>query len=57
MSHITETSAKKITAPHIRSRKRGDPIIALTAYDYPSARLKEHGLSRLTKTGESLFAS
>ena len=39
MSHINESPVKKITAPEIRARKGGQPIVALTAYDYPSARL------------------
>ncbi|MEW6211421.1 MAG: 3-methyl-2-oxobutanoate hydroxymethyltransferase [Acidobacteriota bacterium] len=54
MSHITESSIKKITAPRIRSRKGGDPIIALTAYDYPTARLVDEAGFDIILVGDSL---
>ena len=54
MSHITETSVKKITAPLLRARKGGAPIIALTAYDYPSARLVDEAGLDFILVGDSL---
>jgi 3-methyl-2-oxobutanoate hydroxymethyltransferase len=54
MSHITDNNAKKITAPHIRGRKGGPAIIALTAYDYPSARLVDEAGFDIILVGDSL---
>src|SRR5215471_4471205 len=54
MSHITEPSTRKVTAPAIRSRKGGRQIVALTAYDYPSARLVDEAGFDLILVGDSL---
>jgi 3-methyl-2-oxobutanoate hydroxymethyltransferase len=54
MSHITTTSAKKVTAVTIRSRKGGSPILGMTAYDYPSARLVDEAGFELILVGDSL---
>jgi 3-methyl-2-oxobutanoate hydroxymethyltransferase len=38
-----EDSPKRLTAPELRARKGGEPIVCLTAYDTPTARiLDEH---------------
>ncbi|HXG66137.1 MAG TPA: 3-methyl-2-oxobutanoate hydroxymethyltransferase [Blastocatellia bacterium] len=54
MSHITQSGAKKITAPHLKARKGGQPIVALTAYDYPSARLVDEAGFDMILVGDSL---
>jgi 3-methyl-2-oxobutanoate hydroxymethyltransferase len=54
MSHITESNTRKITAPHIRGRKGGPTIVALTAYDYPTARLVDEAGFDIILVGDSL---
>jgi 3-methyl-2-oxobutanoate hydroxymethyltransferase len=54
MSHLTETNIRKVTAPAIRSLKGGRQIVALTAYDYPSARLVDEAGIDLILVGDSL---
>ncbi|GAA0216834.1 3-methyl-2-oxobutanoate hydroxymethyltransferase [Brevundimonas nasdae] len=39
MSAQTQETVKRITVPEIAARKRGEPIVCLTAYDAPTAGL------------------
>ena len=39
MSRQTETPVQRITAPEIRARKGGDPVVCLTAYTAPMAEI------------------
>ncbi len=39
MSAQTPTSAKRLSPPAVRARKGGDPLVCLTAYDAPTAKL------------------
>jgi 3-methyl-2-oxobutanoate hydroxymethyltransferase len=54
MSYIKEMNRKKITTPYIRSRKGISPIVAITAYDYPSARLADEAGVDIILVGDSL---
>src|SRR5499427_2066943 len=54
MSHLTESQVQKVTAPAIRSCKGARQIVALTAYDYPSARLVDEAGFDLILVGDSL---
>jgi len=54
MSHITEANPQKVTVPQLRARKGGAAIVALTAYDYPSARLVDEAGFDFILVGDSL---
>ena len=54
MSHLTESQVQKVTAPAIRAKKGRAQIVALTAYDYPSARLVDEAGFDLILVGDSL---
>jgi 3-methyl-2-oxobutanoate hydroxymethyltransferase len=44
----------KVTAPGIRARKGGPPILCMTAYDYPTARLVDEAGFDLVLIGDSM---
>jgi 3-methyl-2-oxobutanoate hydroxymethyltransferase len=53
MSHIPSMDRPKVTAPGLRARKGAEPIVAITAYDYPSARLVDEAGVDLILVGDS----
>lgn len=54
MSHLNNRDVAKITPPRIRSRKGGDRIVAMTAHDYPTARLVDEAGMDVVLVGDSL---
>ena len=46
--------AQKLTAPAVRARKGGDPLVMVTAYDAPGARMADEAGVDLILVGDSL---
>ncbi|HEU4386518.1 MAG TPA: 3-methyl-2-oxobutanoate hydroxymethyltransferase [Blastocatellia bacterium] len=53
MSHQTGIR-NRVTAPQIRARKGGSPIVSVTAHDYPSGRLADEAGVDFILVGDSL---
>lgn len=55
MSHHSESTAPKITVPYLQDLKsRGQKIVMITAYNYPTARLADEAGVELILVGDSL---
>jgi len=46
--------SKKMTAPAVRARKGGDPVVMVTAYDAPGARMADEAGVDMILVGDSL---
>src|SRR5580765_3195033 len=46
--------AQKLTAPAVRARKGGDPLVMVTAYDAPGARIASEAGADIILVGDSL---
>src|SRR5580765_2654693 len=46
--------AQKLTAPAVRARKGGEPLVMVTAYDAPGARIADEAGVDLILVGDSL---
>ncbi len=47
-------SPRKVTVPDVRARKGGDPLVMVTAYDAPTARIADEAGVDLVLVGDSL---
>jgi 3-methyl-2-oxobutanoate hydroxymethyltransferase len=52
--HKEEPMASKMTAPAVRARKGGDPLVMVTAYDAPGARMADEAGVDLILVGDSV---
>src|ERR671912_778185 len=55
MPYLTPERPEKVSAPSLRaSKERGERLVCLTAYDYPTARIVDEAGTDLVLVGDSL---
>ena len=50
----TAARGRPLTAPAVRARKGGEPLVMVTAYDAPSARVVDRAGADMILVGDSL---
>ena len=55
MVYLKQQRPEKVTVPAVRqSKERGEKLVCLTAYDYPTARIVDEAGTDLVLVGDSL---
>ncbi|MDQ3473578.1 MAG: 3-methyl-2-oxobutanoate hydroxymethyltransferase, partial [Acidobacteriota bacterium] len=55
MAYLKPQRPEKVTAPSLRaSKERGEKLVCLTAYDYPTARIVDEAGTDIILVGDSV---